>query len=56
MNCDFCSRIKETKFTTIEYKGNAHYEFDSMSLSFNLCAQCIGENLTSVKNFKKAVA
>jgi len=56
MTCDFCSRSKETALTTIEYKGNETFNFDSLTLTFNLCAQCVGENLSSVKGFQAVSA
>lgn len=56
MKCDFCNKKKETISTTIEYKGNDTCKFDSLILTFDLCAQCVGENLASVNRFKKVVA
>jgi hypothetical protein len=54
MKCDFCNRNKETIKTAIEYKGNDVFKFDSLVLTFDLCAQCVGENLSSVNGFAKA--
>ena len=56
MKCDFCSKKKETINTNIEYKGNDIFKFDSLILSFDLCAQCVGENLSSINGFVKAGA
>jgi hypothetical protein len=56
MKCDFCNKKKETVSTSIEYKGNDGFKFDSLILSFDLCAQCVGENLSSIKGFTKAGA
>ena len=56
MKCDFCNRNKETIKTAIEYKGNDFFKFDSLVLSFDLCAQCVGENLSSLNGFVKAGA
>jgi len=56
MKCDFCNRNKETINTAIEYKGNDVFKFDSLVLTFDLCAQCVGENLSSVNGFVKAGA
>ncbi len=56
MKCDFCNKKKETISTTIEYKGNDVFKFDSLVLSFDLCAQCVGENLSSINGFAKADA
>jgi hypothetical protein len=56
MKCDFCNRNKETIKTAIEYKGNDVFKFDSLVLTFDLCAQCVGENLSAVNGFAKAGA
>jgi hypothetical protein len=56
MKCDFCNRNKETIKTAIEYKGNDVFKFDSLVLAFNLCAQCVGENLSASNGFTKAGA
>jgi hypothetical protein len=56
MKCDFCNRNKETIKTAIKYKGNDVFKFNSLVLTFDLCAQCVGENLSSVNGFAKAGA
>jgi hypothetical protein len=56
MKCDFCNKNKETISTTIEYKGNDVFKFDSLVLAFDLCAQCVGENLSSLNGFVKVGA
>lgn len=56
MKCDFCNKKKETISTKIEYKGNDVFKFDSLVLTFDLCAQCVGENLSSINGFVKAGA
>lgn len=56
MKCDFCNKKKETISTKIEYKGNDVFKFDSLVLIFDLCAQCVGENLSSINGFVKAGA
>jgi hypothetical protein len=56
MKCDFCNRNKETIKTAIEYKGNDVFKFDSLVLTFDLCAQCVGENLSASNGFTKAGA
>jgi hypothetical protein len=56
MKCDFCNRNKETIKTAIEYKGNDVFKFDSLVLAFDLCAQCVGENLSAINGFTKAGA
>jgi hypothetical protein len=56
MKCDFCNKEKETITTNIEYKGNDVFKFDSLVLAFDLCAQCVDENLSSIKGFTKAGA
>ena len=42
--------------TAIEYRGNDVFKFDSLVLDFNLCAQCVGENLSASNGFTKAGA
>jgi hypothetical protein len=56
MKCDFCNKKKETMNTTIEYKGNDVFKFNSLVLSFDLCAQCVKENLSSLNGFAKVGA
>jgi hypothetical protein len=56
MKCDFCNRNKETIKTAIKYKGNDVFKFDSLVLAFDLCAQCVGENLSSLNGFVKVGA
>jgi hypothetical protein len=56
MKCDFCNRKKETVNTSVQYKGNDVFHFDSLVLSFDLCAQCVGENLLSINGFAKVGA
>jgi hypothetical protein len=56
MKCDFCNKKKETVSASIEYKGNDVFKFDSLVLSFDLCAKCVGENLSSIKGFTKVGA
>lgn len=56
MKCDFCKKNKEVKTVKIEYKGNEKFLFESLVLDFNLCAQCIGENINLIKGFTKVGA
>jgi hypothetical protein len=47
--CDFCNKAKETANITIRYEGNETFDLDVLHITFQLCAQCVGENIT-IKN------
>jgi hypothetical protein len=54
--CDFCNKAKEITNITIRYEGNETFGFDVHHITFQLCAQCVGENITIQNGVAKVVA
>jgi hypothetical protein len=54
--CEFCNITKKTVGITIKYSGNETWGFDDHNIIFQLCAQCVGENLTMKNGFAKVGA